>query len=229
MRTESFLKSLELNQNTLIDTLLEAESFGESPNTIGPMTLIKKVQKRGFSVQKSPIQIINQKGQSTIEFILTFAFAIGISFLFVANSLNMTTGFLMHYATFMSGRAFLTFDLNSQNLSSNLNGAERVAKDVFKNYKLTRFGVKNSNFEVFKPKPVGDNSNLFSGARAKFEKRLTPYRLVGGSAKATFMSEGFLGKEPPRIQCWKMICMAMTGGDCASSGEMDITVFDNGC
>lgn len=180
-------------------------------------------------MQKSHILKNNQTGQSTIEFILTFAFAIGISFLFVANSLNMTTGFLMHYATFMSGRTFLTYELNSNNPASNITGAERAAKETYRRYKLSRFGVKDSDFKVLKPKPIGKNASIYSGAQARFKKRLTPYRLVGGSKKATFVSEGFLGKEPVRIQCWKMICMAISNGDCGENGEMDITAFDNGC
>lgn len=191
--------------------------------------IFTKVQQRGFLVQKSHIPKTREAGQSTIEFILTFAFAIGISFLFVGNSLNMTTGFLMHYATYMSGRTFLTYDLNSTSLASNFNGAERAAKEAFDTYKLSRFGVESSDMKILKPRPVGNNSNIYSGAQARFKKKLTPYKLIGGSQEATFLSEGFLGKEPLRIQCLKMICKAMVGGDCGTNAEMDITVFDNGC
>jgi hypothetical protein len=171
----------------------------------------------------------NESGQSTIEFLLTFAFAIGLSFLFVSLALNKTTGFLVHYATFMSGRAFMSYDASSNTVESNLNSAERVAKDVFKLYGLNRFGVQQNQVKVQKPKPVGNVSNLMSGVTAQFQKKLTPYKLVGGGTKATFLSEGFLGKEPLRVQCWEMICRAMGIAACGTQAEMDITVFDNGC
>lgn len=171
----------------------------------------------------------NQRGQSSIEFIMTFAFAIGISFLFIGHATNMTTGFLTHYATFMSGRAFMVHDATSDTIGSNMQSASRIAKKVFKVYRLDRFGVKNSDMKVELPLPTGRNSVLFSGVTAKFEKRLTPYKLVGGSQKAKLVSEGFLGKEPLKIQCWEMTCKAMGIAKCAQQGEMDITVYDNGC
>lgn len=187
-------------------------------------------KRLGFLVQRKLILKINQneKGQSSIEFILTFAFAIGISFLFVSHAINMTTGFLTHYATFMSGRAFLVHDATSNTVETNMNSAARVAKKVFKIYRLDRFGV-NGDVQVLKPKPAGKNSPLFSGVTAVFKKRLTPYKLVGGAVKATMLSEGFLGKEPLKIQCWEMICKAMGVGTCGINAEMDITVYDNGC
>ncbi len=182
-------------------------------------------------MQKILIQIVkkDQKGQSTIEFILTFAFAIGICFLFIGHATNMTTGFLTHYATFMSGRAFMVHDATSDTVDTNMNSAARVAKKVFKIYRLDRFGVMDSDVKVLKPAPSGQNSYLFSGVTALFRKRLTPYKLVGGGVKATMLSEGFLGKEPLKIQCWEMTCRAMGISKCAEQGEMDITVYDNGC
>lgn len=187
-------------------------------------------QVRGFLVQKKFTLKINedQRGQSSIEFILTFAFAIGISFLFVAHALNMTTGFLAHYATFMSARAFLVHDATSNTVGSNMQSAQRVAEKVFKIYRIDRF-AKDIKLEVNKPIPSGQFSALFSGVSATFKKRLTPYKLVGGAVKATMMSESFLGKEPLKIQCWEMTCQAMGVGKCATQGEMDITVYDNGC
>lgn len=190
-------------------------------------------QRRGFLVQKSFIpKIKNDKGQSTIEFILTFAFAIGISFLFVAHALNMTTGFLTHYATFMAGRAFMTYDANSNEVKSNLTAAKRVAIDVFNIYRLDRFGVQSNSVRVYDPPPYGSKSVLFSGVTAEFEKRLTPYKLVGGSVKATMLSEGFLGKEPLKIECWEMTCRALglSPSNCGGQNTpMDVTVYDNGC
>ena len=58
----------------------------------------------------------NDDGQSTIEFVMTLSFAIGMTMLFVSQALNMTVGFMVHYATFMGGRTYLTAD-NAQETS----------------------------------------------------------------------------------------------------------------
>lgn len=165
----------------------------------------------------------NQKGQSTIEFILTFAFAIGISFLFISQTLNLTIGFLVHYATYMGGRTFLTYDNGSNNLSSVINTAGNEAKKAFNRYSLTRFDIK-PKVEVISPE---QGSSLFSGVTAQYQRLLTPYKMVGGDKKATYHSEGFLGKEPTRNQCYQMTCLAVGLSQCDDG--MDITLFDNGC
>lgn len=225
---------LEERWSFLIVTQLEGDKcFLNQTITAGNIShTCGEEQQRGFLVQKKFTLKTNEEGQSTIEFILTFAFAIGLSFLFVAHALNMTTGFMTHYATFMSGRTFLSYDATSAEPVSNYNSAQRVATKVFNIYKLDRFGVNSSTLRFNKPAPASSKSVLFSGVSAKFEKRLTPYKLVGGSKKATMMSEGFLGKEPLKIQCWEMTCRAMglQPGACGGAASpKDITVYDNGC
>jgi hypothetical protein len=165
----------------------------------------------------------NEKGQSTIEFILTFSFAIGISFLFISQTLNLTIGFLVHYGTYMGGRTYLSHDNSSSELSSVLNTAGNAAKKAFNRYSLTRFDIKPT-LKVISPE---QGSSLFSGITAQYQRLLTPYKMVGGSEKATYHSEGFLGKEPTRNQCFQLTCKAM--GLSACSEAKDITLFDNGC
>jgi hypothetical protein len=165
----------------------------------------------------------NEKGQSTIEFILTFSFAIGISFLFISQTLNLTIGFLVHYGTYMGGRTFLTHDNSSNELSSVLATAGNAAKKSFARYGLTRFDIKPV-VEVISPE---QGTSLFSGITAQYQRLLTPYKMVGGGKKATYHSEGFLGKEPTRNQCFQLTCTAM--GLSACTEAKDITLFDNGC
>jgi hypothetical protein len=52
----------------------------------------------------------NNKGQSTIEFILTFTAAVGFIFLFLKMALNYTNGYMVHHATFMASRAYMVGD-----------------------------------------------------------------------------------------------------------------------
>ncbi len=82
----------------------------------------------------------NQQGQAAIEFILTFAFGIGIVMLFVSLAMNMTRGYLVHYANFMASRTFLTYDSNSTNdVGSSINKARERAVTTFKSYPLASF------------------------------------------------------------------------------------------
>jgi hypothetical protein len=180
-------------------------------------------QKQGSLERMKNMVDKNEKGQSTIEFILTFSFAIGISFLFISQTLNLTIGFLVHYATYMGGRTFLTHDTSSNELSSVLASAGNTAKKSFARYSLSRFDI-SPTVEIISPER---GSSLFSGITAKYERLLTPYKMVGGGKKATYFSEGFLGKEPTRNQCFRLTCTAMGLSSCTEA--KDITLFDNGC
>lgn len=166
---------------------------------------------------------LNEKGQSTIEFIMTLSFALGVSFLFISQSLNSTIGFLVHYATFMGGRTFLSYDSGSNSATNSIDIAANRAVETFNRYTLTRYNISP---QINMNKPTG-NSSLFSGITAQYERLLTPYKMVGGGSKATYYSEGFLGKEPTRSSCRETTCGAMNLSSCSAS--MDITLFDNGC
>jgi hypothetical protein len=180
----------------------------------------------GFLVQKMFIPNKNQKGQATIEFLLVFAFALGITFLFLSLAINATQGYVAQYANYMASRTFLTHDIGSNNnFTSSVNMAERAAGETFRRYPLSAFDI-NPEFKVLKP-AMGAASSLFSGTTIKFEKRLTPFKLVGGGAMITLFTESFLTKEPVRYSCWKGVCNALGQNNC--EGGLDITMFDNGC
>ena len=117
----------------------------------------------------------DESGQSAIEFILTFAFALGVTFLFVNQARNMTEGYLVHYANFMASRAYLTYDTGGNNKQGIIRDAGDFAEDVFKDYKLQIFGVE-AKFEVI---DRNRGSALFSGTVAQFEKPLSSLPVVG--------------------------------------------------
>jgi hypothetical protein len=170
----------------------------------------------------------NEKGQSAVEFILTFAFALGLTFLFVNQAINLTAGYLNHYVNFMASRTYLVHEVGVDNKSSGISAARAEAIKVFKSYPIKKFGV-DATFEVL---TSDQGSGLFNGTIAKFKRPLSSLPVVGAGEDALFYSESFLGKEPLRITCAEMVCAAMTGSrsECRASGDdIDIVLYDNGC
>jgi len=170
----------------------------------------------------------NEKGQSAIEFILTSSFAIGITFLFLNQALNLTEGYLNHYVNFMSARAYLVHDEGVDSKLTNIAAAVTLAESVYESYPLESFGII-SDFKVNTQEAA---SAIFTGTISSFEKRLSSLPMVGGSENALFYSEAFLGKEPSRFTCSEMVCAAISGSttQCRSQAEtMDIVLYDNGC
>ena len=211
--------------NIRTDTHWREASF--SPVQImetGIMIRISKAARPGSSGRQTPTQDANQKGQASIEFLLTFGFAIGFTLLFVSLAINMTRGYLVHYANFMASRTFLSHDTAGTGaVEQSLNAAQTRARQVFRSYPLGAFEIE-AEFRVNKPLAT---SSLMSGTTATFRERMTPFSLVGGTNEATLHSESFLTKEPVRLQCLLSVCRAMGITNCNS--VVDVTVFDNGC
>lgn len=189
---------------------------------------------RGFLVQKKVTQkIFNQEGQVLIEFILVLVFALGITFIFVHMSLNYTIGYLNHYATFMSSRTFLTVDSASNTAAGSWASARTEAIKTFNKYNLSRFGIKAiSQNDVKMHVGAGgqQSSMLFVGVTSMFERKLSSFDAVGGTEKAKFLSESFLGKEPVRMTCLEQVCSAIGQQDCPSKAQsLDVVLYDNGC
>jgi hypothetical protein len=159
----------------------------------------------------------DESGQSTIEFVLSLSFALGITMLFVSQALNMTIGFMVHYGTFMAGRTYLTFD------GLNISEAGEEARRTFGKYNLNNFDISPQVNIINK-----ESSVLFTGVTAQYDKLLSPFRLILDGEKAVFFSEGLLGKEPTRSTCFEQTCHAV-GGSGSCSPAMDVTLFDNGC
>ena len=85
-----------------------------------------------FFCQQENIQETKESGQSTIEFLCTFAFVLATIFVFLKIAMNVTNGYLVHYATYMASRAYLVNDNGSNSPSGGDGPALSLAKSVFK-------------------------------------------------------------------------------------------------
>jgi hypothetical protein len=184
----------------------------------------------GFLVHLTHIhngkKLLNEKGQSAIEFILVIGFALGITFLFTTQAMNATKGYLVHYANFAASRVYLVHDGGSRSIGPNYSGAESAALDHMDSFNLTQlFGLKTDC-------SVEKENALFTGTVCRYDVVLNFFPMIAGGDKAKLVTESFLGKEPLRATCFEMTCQAITGdrNGCQSKFEiMDITLYDNGC
>jgi hypothetical protein len=171
----------------------------------------------------------NQYGQSTIEFIFTFAFGVSIILLVFNSAMTYTTGYLVHYATFMASRVYLTQESFSESFGGttvSLSIAKDMATKEFQKYRLDIFGIQTTNFII---NPPGDPANyVLVGAYTQFIKSIDAIGKVAGQTKLNLTSESFLGKEPTLAVCASRVCMAITGTPTCSQ-SLDITLFDDGC
>jgi hypothetical protein len=191
--------------------------------------------------------MMKQDGQSTIEFILTFVFGLGIVFLFVNVAINYSAGYLVHYATFMGARTYLSTESHSSTEASTETAARNAALATFARFRVGTLGVPatsvlpggNNGAPGFHINPyigLADPKDiLYVGAYAVFQRQMSFLPIVGGGDPAVYVSEAFLGKEPSRLECWKRTCSAIMLGisgaaaECPNPSVFDFTVFDNGC
>lgn len=173
-----------------------------------------------------------ESGQSTVEFIITFVLGLSLVLVVFNTSLNYATGYLVHYATFMASRVYLTADNHTGtigNSTPSLGQAVSRATDAFNNYNLGVFKVPSQNFRINRVESVGDSSqNMTVGAATNFELTIDMLGRITGQKKLELVSESFLGKEPTRAECASRVCMAVTGRTVCEDA-MDITLFDDGC
>jgi hypothetical protein len=176
----------------------------------------------------------NQLGQSTVEFILSFAFGVSIVLFIFNASLKYATGYLVHYATFMASRVYLTADKHVGQVGDPdqaHTGSEARAKDAFMMYNLSVIRIPNENFKintVLNARANFSSQTLTVGAYTTFDVPIDILGQVAGQKKLELVSESFLGKEPTRAECATRVCKALTDQDVCSS-DMDITLFDDGC
>jgi hypothetical protein len=158
--------------------------------------------------QLIPMNSNNEQGQSTIEFILTFAFGVSIIILIFNSAMGHVTGYLVHYATFMASRTYLSSESYNGGIGS---------------YEISYQDARNEATQVF-----NRYNYLAVGAVTTYERTVDLMGLVTGARKMTMISESFLGKEPTRSVCATRVCESLTGGsNCVP--EMDITLYDDGC
>jgi hypothetical protein len=173
----------------------------------------------------------NQDGQSTVEFILAFAFGVSLILVIFNSAMNHATGYLVHYATFMASRVYLVSDTHTGNIgnsSPSLSGAIEKATEVFDGYNLGIFNIPTSNFKINPAGGTGAAEYLTVGGYTTFELSIDALGQVAGQKKLEMVSEAFLGKEVTRAECATRTCYGMTGSE-ACDATMDITLFDDGC
>lgn len=180
-------------------------------------------------------RLINKhSGQSTIEFLLTFVFALAFIFNFVQLAVNTGAGYLAHYTTFMASRSYLVYDDNSINPQTSDRGAELDARSQIDSKSgLDIIAIKNPEVS-FNPPGNFPQKWEYTGVRMKIRKGFSPLSIVGGTVSASMISESFLGREPTRGTCLQRICngifAAHVGFACSFQAEnLHLTLFDNGC
>jgi hypothetical protein len=173
----------------------------------------------------------NQDGQSTIEFIFCFIFAVSLILMVFNTSLNYAAGYVTHYATFMASRVYLTYDNNQAdwNGSSN-NNAVQAANEMYVKFKLDVFGIQPTALTIQDFGPTASSGEfLMTGAISRFERSMDMVGKITGETKLELISESFLGREITRGVCAGRTCYAITGQDQCSESTMDITLYDDGC
>lgn len=176
---------------------------------------------------------VTNAGQATIEFILTFAFGLSLMLMIFNSAMNYATGYLVHYATYMASRVYLTSELHSGNFSSgyefSVSRAEDSARQAFRQYNLGIFGIEDDEFFVNKVSSGQSSSEYLTvGTYSRFTQKVDTLGKIAGNSELDLVSESFLGKEPTRVGCAIRTCMAMTGQE-SCDDNMDVTLFDDGC
>lgn len=172
----------------------------------------------------------NQVGQSTIEFIFSFAFSVFLLFFLARIALNYTEGYIIHYANFMASRAYLVFENNSNQLDGGDVLAGNIAREVFDQI----YPIFDGDFEVSAPSLSSNHHNVFVGTYVSYERRFS-IPVIGGSGQdLRLISESFLGRIPNRAECLDRVCKAQNAlldlGDCQTGNVMiHLTLVDNGC
>ena len=168
----------------------------------------------------------NNKGQSTAEFILAFAFMALFVIVFIQMAENYVKGYVIHYAAFMTSRSFMVQDAGGSNSS------DGVAKTNSESLVLRKMLKVNNKLKVQFRNPDSGGKKLFSGTVLTFSESFSPSEMVGGTDKVRFVSESFLGRTFATSECAANICLLLketiSGGavEC-NSGFM--TLYDNGC
>ncbi len=172
--------------------------------------------------------VSNENGQSTIEFLLSFAIAFGFLVSFYKIAMLFTSGYLAHYVTFQASRAYMV----TEDLRNNPEGSDGKAildaRKVYNFYNLEGIIPGFAGALTFnEPETnLGNQTNLYVGVRLQYQDSL----LIPGTAKripVSLTSESYLGFEPTRAECYSRICDSIT--ELGAACTVHTTVTDNGC
>ncbi len=168
----------------------------------------------------------NEKGQSTIEFIMTFTTAVGFIFLFLKMAMNYTDGYMVHHATYMAARSYLVYDNDRDAIEEDDSQAFAFSKKVFERY-MPEGLVPAVNKEMLKENnPSLTKFSALIGLYIEYSQKFS-IGFIGGKAPVRFISEAFLGREPTRRETRNQVCNAIKDlglGGC----NVHVTLEDNG-
>lgn len=172
---------------------------------------------------------ILEYGQSTIEFLFTFISAIGFTFLFLKMALNYTDGYMVHHATFMASRAYLSFDNNRQDIDQGDVDAFSKAKEVFKKYLPEGLVSAADPNALSENRPGKVGIHAFIGVWIEYVQAFS-IGPIGGKEPVVFRSESFLGRQPTRQETLMQTCEAIKRVTKAPIERCDVhaTLEDNG-
>lgn len=154
----------------------------------------------------------NSRGQSTVEFIVSFSSVFLFIFFFIKLSFNYTEGFLIHYSTFMASRSYLVQD-NGRN-------------DMSDPRRIFNFFTPNDSHAASRLKSISEEG-IFRGLYYDFEQKFSPSNIIGGSGSMKLTSESYIGKEPTAQECISRICAIL--GNSGPNCNTFKTFADNGC
>ena len=196
-------------------------------------TLIPKEESRDFFLRlhrfhKGKKKLVNEKGQSTIEFLATFAITFPLLFIFLKIALNYVTGYVVHYGTYMSARHYMVHDTRVHRVYS----SEDHVREIFDSFKIDSFNFgQRSDFEVTISDPK--EGGIYTGVITKYTDTFTFSKAFGGAKTTSFISEAYLGKSVSVKECEIRICKAFVKNNdtlCSSTSSPNFqTYFDNGC
>jgi hypothetical protein len=176
--------------------------------------------------------LINQKGQSTVEFILAFSILIFFITFFITTAVNFAVGYLVHYATFKASRAYLTSDNSAPDHNAIVVNASGHAREIFQQFKVGSYGIKVGTLNFNDPGPTTPVYQ-FVGPHFTFEPPFQRFGMFKIPINLQFVSESFLGKEPSRGDCFCRLQTVMghacDGATPSKSILEEITLEDNGC
>jgi hypothetical protein len=196
------------------------------------------VGKRGKNNFK---KILDQGGQSTVEFALTLILLLSFMLFYLQLSLVLSFGNYVQYATFMSARAYLSASATREDQRTRARdviiqmlkkSAGQAGVDKFPVIARGVGGEDPAGFAIERPKEFSPTNRHFSwleGVRYTFRSKLF-FLPLAGSGKAgaqekgsmgplnslTLTSESWLGREPAEDEC---------RGDMGQKAWF----FDNGC
>lgn len=182
-------------------------------------------------------RLLNQHGQSTVEFALSILLMMGFVLFFVQLSFLFAYGNLVHYATFMAARSYLAAGDSPEEQTER---AKSVIIQLLKRsagmagvekYPFIAKGEGNGGSNVPGLITLGDGPNFdpansslswMQGVRYRFKGKLTSVPLGGGKEGSanflTLTSESWLGRERSAQECQKALSTIQGG-----------VLYDNGC